>query len=55
MHWTPIRNAAKFSFANSISSFCKMVTVATEIHSKGLHLHIHLSLWQVVYSSFFFI
>ena len=55
MYWTPMRNAAKISFDNFIASFCKMVTVATEICFKGLYLLIHLNFWQVVYSLFFFI
>lgn len=35
---SPMKNAAKFSFDNFITSFCKMVAVATEICVKGLYL-----------------
>lgn len=48
MYWTPMRNAAKISLDNSIASFCKMVTVATEVCFKDLHLHGHLDVRQVV-------
>lgn len=54
IYWTPMRNIAKISSDNSIATFCKMVSVATELHYKSLYLHTHLNLWQVVYSLFFF-
>lgn len=38
MYCSPMKNAAKFSFDNFITSFCKMVAVATEICVKGLYL-----------------
>lgn len=54
MYWILLRNAAKISFVNFIISFCKMVTVATEKYCKGSSLLIHLGVWQVVDSLFFF-
>ena len=38
-HWTPMRSAAKISLDDSIVSFFKMVTAASEVRFKDLHLH----------------
>lgn len=44
MYCTLVKNTAKFSFDNFITSFCKMVAVATEICVKGLYLCRHTSM-----------
>lgn len=44
MHCTPMKNAAKISFDNFITSFCKMVAVATGICVKGLYLCVYTSI-----------